>query len=165
MVGVEPQGQFKAAIAADHFFFTVGQFGASEEKPLTSSLFLIVGHAFDGNAAEALFLLRMHGGKFRIRFQPSNIGSRFLNVSREFCEQLIFQTELLALVVGFQNFELCDLHIQIHLLFDERISSTQCLDLRIGQCLFVHIITGAHRRFGSHDLRDKLLFILKGLIG
>ena len=104
VIGVEAQGQFKAAITSDHFFLTIGKFGASEEKSFASSLFLIIGHALDGNATEALFLLRMGGGKFGIRFHPGNIGIRFLNVSREFCEQLIFQTELLALVVGFQHF-------------------------------------------------------------
>ena len=37
------------------------------------------------------------------------------------------------------------------------------LDLRIGQRLFIHIVAGAHRGFGSHNLRDKSLLILKGL--
>ena len=32
------------------------------------------------------------------------------------------------------------------------------------ESLFVNIIAGAHGRFARHDLRDKLLFILKGLI-
>ena len=147
MIGVETQGQFKTAIAADHFFLTVRQFGASEEKPFASGLFLIVGHTLDGNAAAALFLLRMGGSKFCIQFHSGKIGVRFLNVSWEFCEQLILQTELLALMIGFQNFQLCDLHIQIHLFLDERISSTQCLDLCIRQSLFVHIIARAYRGF------------------
>ena len=147
MIGVETQGQFKTAIAADHFFLTVRQFGASEEKPFASGLFLIVGHTLDGNAAEALFLLRMGGSKFCIQFHSGKIGVRFLNVSWEFCEQLILQTELLALMIGFQNFQLCDLHIEIHLLFNQRISCAQCLNFRIGQCLFIHIIAGANWGF------------------
>ena len=32
------------------------------------------------------------------------------------------------------------------------------------ESLFVNIIARSHRRFARHDLRDKLLFILKGLI-
>ena len=132
MVGVEAQGQFKTAITADYFFLAIGQFGASEKKPFASSLFLIVGHALDGDAAEALFFLRMGGGKFGIRFNAGNIGVRFLNICRELGEQLVLQTEFLALVVGFQHLELCNLHIQIHLLLNERISSAQCLDLCIG---------------------------------
>lgn len=71
VVGVEAQGQFKTAITADYFFLAIGQFGASEKKPFASSLFLIVGHALDGDAAEALFFLRMGGGKFGIRFTPA----------------------------------------------------------------------------------------------
>ena len=105
----------------------------------------------------------MGGGKLCIRFQPGDVGVRFLNVSREFCQQLVLQTEFLALVVGFQNLEFCDLHIQIHLLLDERISGAQCLDLRIRKCLLVHILAGAHRGFAGHNLADKSLFIFKGL--
>ena len=71
MIGVEAQGQFKATVAADYFFLTVGQFGASEEKAFASSFFLIVGHALDDNTAEALLFLRMGGGNFCIRFHSS----------------------------------------------------------------------------------------------
>ena len=105
----------------------------------------------------------MGSGKLCVRFHPSNIGVRFLNICRELGQQLVLQTEFLALVVGFQNLEFCDLHIQIHLLLDERISGTQCLDFRIGKRLFVYILAGAHRRFAGHDLADESLFILKGL--
>ena len=73
------------------------------------------------------------------------------------------QAEFLALVVGFQNLEFCDLNIQIHLLLDERISGTQCLDLRIGKCLFVYILAGANRRFAGHNLADKSLFVFQSL--
>jgi hypothetical protein len=66
-------------------------------------------------------------------------------------------------VVGFQHLQLGDLNVQIHLLLDERISGTQCLDLRIGKCLFVYIFAGAYRGFTGHNLRDKSLFILQGL--
>ena len=105
----------------------------------------------------------MGGGKLCVRFHPSNIGVRFPNVSREFGQQLVLQAEFLALVVGFQHLQLCHLHIQVHLLLDERISGAKCLDLRIGKCLFVYIFAGAHRGFTGHNLRDKSLFILKGL--
>ena len=161
--GIEPQRQLKAPVAADHFFFGVGQFGAGKHQTLTGGLFLIVGHALDGHAAKLLLALRVGGSKLCVRFHPSNIGVRFLNVCRKLGQQLVLQTELLALVVGFQHFQLCHLHIQIHLLLDERISGAQCLDLRIRKCLFVHILAGANRRFGGHDLADESLFILKGL--
>ena len=89
----------------------------------------------------------MGGGKLCIGFQPGNVGVRLLNISREFGQQLVLQAEFLALVVGFQHLQLCHLHIQVHLLFDERISGAKCLDLRIGKCLFVYIFAGAHRGF------------------
>ena len=91
------------------------------------------------------------------------MGVRFLNVSRKLGQQLVLQTEFLTLVVGFQHLQLCHLHIQIHLLLDERITGAQCLDLRIRKRLLVHILAGAHRGFGSHNLRDESLFVLKGL--
>ena len=105
----------------------------------------------------------MGGGKLCVRFQPGNVGVRFLNVCRELGQQLVLQTEFLALVVGFQHLQLCHLHIQIHLLLDDRITGTQRLDLRIGKCLLVYILAGANRRFAGHNLRNKPLFILKGL--
>ena len=160
---IEPQRKPKAPVTADHFFLSVGQFGTCKHQTLTGDFFLIVGHALDGHAAELLLALRVGGGKLCIRFQTSNVGVRLLNLCRELRQQLIFQTELLALMVGFQHFQLCDLHIQIHLLLDERITGAQCLDLRIGQRLLVHILAGAHRGFTGHNLRDKSLFILKGL--
>ena len=66
-------------------------------------------------------------------------------------------------MVGFQDLEFCNLHIQVHLLFDKRVSDAQCLDLRIGQRLFIHIVAGAHRGFAGHNLADKPLLVLKGL--
>ena len=55
----------------------------------------------------------MGGGKLCVRFHPSNIGVRFTNVSREFGQQLVLQTEFLALVVGFQHLQLGDLNVQL----------------------------------------------------
>ena len=160
---IEPQRKFTAPVAADDFFLGVGQLGAGKHQTLTGSLFLVVGNALDGHAAKLLLALRMSGGKLCVRFQPGNVGVYFLNVCRELGQQFVLQAEFLALVVGFQHLQLCHLHIQIHLLLDERISSAQCLDLRIGKCLFVHILAGAHRGFGSHDLADKSLFVFQSL--
>ena len=66
-------------------------------------------------------------------------------------------------MVGFQHFQFRHLHIQVHLFLDERISGAQCLDLRIRQSLLVYIITGTHRGFGGHNLRDESLLVLQGL--
>ena len=66
-------------------------------------------------------------------------------------------------MVGFQQLQLTDLNIQIHLFLDVGITCCQCLDFGIGQRGIVHIITGANRRFGSHDLRNELLLIFQNL--
>ena len=105
----------------------------------------------------------MGGGNLCIGFQPGNVGVRFLNVCRELGQQLVLQAEFLTLVVGFQHLQLCHLNVQVHLLLDERISGAQCLDFSIRKRLFVYILAGAYGGFGSHDLRDKPLFVLKGL--
>mgnify|MGYP006932539709 CR=1 FL=1 len=122
------------------FSSALGSSEAGKHQTLTGGLFLAVGNALDDHTAELLLALRMGGGKLCIGFQPGNVGVRFLNVCRELGQQLVLQTEFLALVVGFQDLEFCDLHIQVHLLLDERISGTQCLDLRIGKCLLVHVL-------------------------
>ena len=67
------------------------------------------------------------------------------------------------MVVCFHNFELGNLHIQIHTLFDARITGTQRLDFRKGQRRGIYILTGAHRGFRGHNLRDKPLLVLHGL--
>ena len=160
---IKSQGQLKAPVAADDFFLGVGQLGTGKHQTLTGGLFLIVGHALDGHAAETLLHLRMGGGKLCICFQPGNVSVRFLNVSRELGQQFVLQAEFLALVVSFQHLQLCHLHIQVHLLLDERISGAQHLDLCIGKRLLVHILAGAHRGFAGHNLRDKSLFVLQSL--
>ena len=45
-----------------------------------------------------------------------------LNLLGEVFEQLIFQPELLALVVCLHQLQTCYVHIQIHLLFDSRVA-------------------------------------------
>ena len=46
---------------------------------------------------------------------------------------------------SFQCFKTGQLHVQVHLFLDKRIAGTQRLDLRIGQRLLIHIVTGANR--------------------
>ena len=82
------------------------------------------------------------------------------NLLREVFEQLVLQTILLALVVGFHQLQAGYLHIQIHTLFDTGVSGTQSLNLCKTEGGFIHIIAGAHRRFRSHDLADEFLLVL-----
>ena len=78
-------------------------------------------------------------------------------------QQIIFQPVLLALVVSFHNLQLGNLHIQIHTLLDPGITGAQGFDFRKGQRYLVHIVTGAHRGLGTHNLGNELLLILHGL--
>ena len=66
-------------------------------------------------------------------------------------------------MIGFQQLQLADLNIQIHLFLDVGIARCQCLDFGIGQCGIVHIIAGTDRRFRSHDLAYELLLIFQNL--
>ena len=78
-------------------------------------------------------------------------------------EQIVLKTELLALVVCLHQLQARHIHIQVHFLFYPVVSGAQRLDLRIGKGCFVHVLTGAHRGFGGHDLRDEFLLVFHGL--
>ena len=76
---------------------------------------------------------------------------------------VVLQTVFLTGVVGFHQFQLADLNIQIHLFFYIGIPRCQSLNLCIRKCCFVHILTTSHRRFACHNLTDKFLLILDKL--
>ena len=122
-------------------------------------------HPFDGHAAEAVLHLGMCFCGFCVLLHAGNNLFLVLDGGREGLEQLIFQAILLALVICFENLEPGHLDIQVHLLLDERISSAQRLDLGIAESLFVHILARADWGFARHNLRDKPLLVLQGLIG
>ena len=99
----------------------------------------------------------------QVRFKALDKALVLFNLLREVFEQLVLQTILLALVVGFHQLQAGYLYIQIHTLFDTGVSGTQSLDLGKGKRCFIHIIAGAHRRFRGHDLADEFLLILHRL--
>ena len=99
----------------------------------------------------------------QVRFKALDKALVLFNLLREIFEQLVLQTILLALVVGFHQLQSGYLHIQIHTLFDTGVSGAQSLDLGKTEGGFIHIIAGAHRRFRSHDLADKFLLVLHRL--
>ena len=78
-------------------------------------------------------------------------------------QNLVFQFELVALVIRFHQAQLCDLDVQIHLFPDARVARAQRLDFRIRERGFVYVIAGTDRRFAGHDLADKALLVLDGL--
>ena len=65
------------------------------------------------------------------------------NLLRKVFEQLVLQTILLALVVGFHQLQAGYFHIQIHTLFDTGVSGAQSLDLGKTEGCFIHIIAGS----------------------
>ena len=113
---------------------------------------------------EAISNLRMRFCCFAVHFKSLSINGLFFNFCREIFQKLILHPVLLALVICFQHLQPCHINIQIHLFLNQRIPGTQSFDLRIGQRLFIYIITGTDRRFRCHNLRDKFLFILQSLI-
>ena len=64
---------------------------------------------------------------------------------------------MLGNMVRFQHFQPRNLNIQIHLLLNLGVACRQRLDLRVGQRRVVHVLTGAHRAFARHNLRNELL--------
>ena len=87
-----------------------------------------------------------------------------LDLGGEVFQKLVLQPEVLALVVGPEDFQLRHIHIKVHLLTDQRIAGAQGLDLRIGERLLIHIVTASDGRFARHDLRDEFLFVFQRLI-
>ena len=85
--------------------------------------------------------------RFHIRLQPHDKALVFLDSLGEVFQKIVLHTVLLALMVRFQQPQAGHVNIQVHLLFYQRISSAQGLDLRIGEGGLVHILTGAHRGF------------------
>ena len=100
---------------------------------------------------------------FQIGFKALDIPLVGFNFLRKVFEQLVLQTVLLALVVGFHQLQLGNFHIQIHALLDTGVSGTQGLNLGKGKRRFVHIIAGTNRAFAGHNLADEFLFVLHRL--
>ena len=117
----------------------------SRKEDFTGICLFGVGFAHDFHAAKAIGNLRVCFHGFNISFKAMNIACLLFNLSREVFQKLIFHTVLLALVVSFQHLQPCHINVQVHLFLDKRIAGTQRLDLRIGQRLLIHIVTGANR--------------------
>ena len=156
--------QFKRTVAADSALGTSRlQSLASLDNGCTRFLAFGVHLAADFHR-EVVFILRQKRFcRFHIRFQCFDLALCRSNLSRITTGNIRFQAINLTGVIGFQQFQLTDLNIQIHLFLDVRIARCQCLDFGIGQCGIVYIITGTDRRFGSHDLAYKLLLIFQNL--
>ena len=156
--------QFKCTIVADPALRT------SRFQSLTSldngcTRFLAFGvHLAADLHREVVFVLRQKRFCcFHIGFQCFDLTLCHSDFSRIAARNIRFQTINLTGMVGFQQFQLADLNIQVHLFLDVGIARCQCLDFGIGQRGIVHIITRTDRRLGSHDLTDELLLIFQNL--
>ena len=99
-----------------------------------------------------------------IRAIPGDSHLRFCDLLREILTDGVLQRVFLRKMVGFQQFQLGHLNVEIHLFLDHGVATGQCLDLGIRKRLFVYIFGGADRRFAGHDLADKFLLALHKLI-
>ena len=126
---------------------------------------LLIGQqiATDFHTSKTVLRVRVRCQNLQIGFKALDKAFVLFNLLREVFEQLVLQTILLALVVGFHQLQAGYLHIQIHALFDTWVSGTQSLDLCKTEGGFIHIIAGAYRRFRSHDLTNEFLLILHRL--
>ena len=108
---IKGNGHGKTAIAADlHRVFTLYLLAGIQQGG--TGVFL-VGEliATDFHADEALHGERMRREGLHICFQSTDKALAFFNLLREVFQQIVLQPELLALVVCFHNFELCNIHI------------------------------------------------------
>ena len=126
---------------------------------------LLIGQqiAADFHTSKTVLRVRVRCQNLQIGFKALDKAFVLFNLLREVFEQLVLQTILLALVVGFHQLQAGYLHIQIHTLFDTGVSGAQSLDFSKGKRRFIHIITGTDRRFRGHNLADEFLFVFHRL--
>ena len=156
--------QFKCAVFTNPPLST-NRFQSLASLDDGSTRFLTIGVYGSADLhSEMLFILcQKRFCRFHVRFQSPNLPLCRINLSRITTGNIRFQAINLTGVIGFQQFQLTDLNIQIHLFLDVGIAGCQCLDFGIGQCSVIHIIAGTDRGFGSHDLRNELLLIFHNL--
>ena len=143
-----PSGKFHgygiAPVAAD--LHRIGGFDllAGIQKGCTGVLLIGQQIATDFHTSKTVLRVRVRCQNLQIGFKSLDKTFVLFNLLREVFEQLVLQTILLALVVGFHQLQAGYLHIQIHTLLDAGISGAQGFDLGKGKRRFVHIIAGTH---------------------
>ena len=145
--------QFKRTVAPDPALGTSRfQSLASLDNGCTCFLAFGVHLAADFHRKMVFVLRQKRFCRFHIDFQGFDLTLCRSNFSRIAARNIGFQTINLTGVIGFQQFQLTDLNIQIHLFLDVGIARCQCLDFGIGEGCIIYIIAGTNRGFGSHDL-------------
>ena len=120
----------------------------------------ITANGHTGKAINRVWMLRKG---FHVGLKASDKALVLFDLLREVAQEVVLQTILLTLMIGFHQLQPSHIYIQVHLFLNAFVTGTERLDLRIRQSGFVDIVAGPHRRFGGHDLRDKLLLVLQGL--
>ena len=157
--GIILYAHVQPAIGAEFDGGSPGGFLAGGEDGLAR--FFLVGdeRASDRHAHEILLRKRMGVEGGNVLFKPCNQVRITLHLLRENFEQLIFEPELLAQMIGPHQLQPGHIHVQVHLFLDSRITGTQRFDLRIGQCRLIHVLAGTHRALTGHNLADELLLV------
>ena len=103
------------------------------------------------------------GQGVHILLQGGDEALGLLDLLREVTQHIVLHAELPALVIRLEDFQPGHVDVQVHFLLDKGVPGAQGLDLGIGQGGFVHVVAGAHRGFGGHNLGNELLLILHRL--
>ena len=119
--------------------------------------------AFNDHSRKAVLGMGMLRQRLHIGGKALNEAFVLFDFLREVLQEIVFQTVLLALVICLHQLQSGNIHVQIHLFFDARITCAQGFDLSVGKSLLVDVVAGANRRFTGHNLRDEFLFVFHGL--
>ncbi len=122
----------KAPVTADFHWFQSFDFFTGFENGGTGVVLVGQGIAPYHHSGKAVLGIRVRFQRRHIRFQTLDETFVALNFLREIFEQIVFQPELLALMVGFHEFQLGYIHVEVHLLFDPLVPCAQGLDFRVG---------------------------------
>ena len=156
--GIKGQLQRQTAIAADLCRLR-GEHGLAHGQQRRTRL-LLVGMG-DTRQRKRRETVRVWVGvsldRGNIRAIPGDSRLRFRDLLGKTLADGVLQRVFLRKVVGFQQFQLGHLNVEIHLFLDHGVAAGQCLDLGIRKRLLVHIFGGADRRFAGHNLRYKFL--------
>ena len=121
---------------------------------------LVVVQPLELDACEAVHGRGMGVARGDVRLAAHNRHSRRGYLTRVVLQQPVLELVLLDLVTGLEQPQPGYLHVQVHLLLDARITSTQRLYFRERKRGLVRVLAGANGRLRGHDLRNKPLLVL-----
>ena len=120
-------GHSEAPVAADLHRLGAFDLLTGVQQGCTGVFFVGQYIAPDLHPGKAILRVRMGGQGLQVCLKPLDKALVLFDFLREVFQQLVLQTILLALVVGFHQLQLGDLHIQVHALLDTGVSGAQGL--------------------------------------